>query len=152
VVVAAIRLISEQRRPKGDEAPRMAAPGLTLTGLVVGVVSSLAGVGGGVFSIPMMYSLLRFPLKKALGTSSATIVLTALAAVTGYIVRGWGNPLLPPHMLGYVDYRAAVPLAVMSIPLARVGASLAHKTKAETLRKFFAAFLLIIAVKMFFFP
>ena len=130
----------------------MGIAGLSLTGLVVGVVSSLAGVGGGIFSIPIMYSLLRFPLKKALGTSSATIVITALAAVTGYVVRGWGSPLLPPYTLGYVAYLAAIPLAVTSIPLARVGASIAHKTKADSLRKFFAAFLFVIAAKMFFFP
>jgi uncharacterized membrane protein YfcA len=152
VVVAAIRLLSEQRRPKGEEEPRMNVVGLSLTGLVVGMVSSLAGVGGGVFSIPIMYSILRFPLKKALGTSSATIVITAVAAVLGYMVRGWGNPILPPSTLGYVAYLAAIPLAVTSIPLARVGASLAHKTKADNLRKFFAAFLLVIAAKMFFFP
>lgn len=152
VVVAAIRLLSEQRKPKGEERPRMGFAGLSLTGLVVGVVSSLAGVGGGVFSVPIMYSLLRFPLKKALGTSSATIVITALAAVTGYIVRGWGSSLLPPHTAGYVAYLAAVPLAVTSIPLARLGASLAHRTKADSLRKFFAAFLFVIAAKMFFFP
>lgn len=152
VVVAAIRLLSEQRKPKGEERPRMGFAGLSLTGLVVGVVSSLAGVGGGVFSVPIMYTLLRFPLKKALGTSSATIVITALAAVTGYIVRGWGSPLLPPYTTGYVAHLAAIPLALTSIPLARVGASLAHKTRAENLRKLFAAFLLVIAAKMFFFP
>jgi len=152
VVVAAIRLLSEQRRPKGQEEPRMGIAGLSLTGLVVGVVSSLAGVGGGIFSIPIMYSLLHFPLKKALGTSSATIVITALAAVIGYVVRGWGSPLLPPYTLGYVAYLAAIPLAVTSIPLARVGASLAHRTKADSLRKLFAAFLFVIAAKMFFFP
>jgi hypothetical protein len=152
VVVAAIRLLSEQRRPKGEEEPRMNVARLSLTGLVVGVVSSLAGVGGGVFSIPIMYSLLHFPLKKALGTSSATIVITALAAVIGYVVRGWGNAILPPYTFGYVAYLVAIPLAVTSIPLARVGASLAHKTKADNLRKSFAAFLLVIAAKMFFFP
>lgn len=152
VVVAAIRLLSEQRKPKGEDHPRMGAAGLSLTGGVVGIVSSLAGVGGGVFSIPIMYSILRFPLKKALGTSSATIVITALAAVTGYVVRGWGNPILPPYTVGFVAYLAALPLALTSIPLARVGASLAHKMKADTLRKYFAAFLFVVATKMFFFP
>jgi uncharacterized membrane protein YfcA len=152
VVIAAIRLLSEQRKPKGEQEARPGAAGLSLTGVVVGVVSSLAGVGGGVLSIPIMYSLLHFPLKKALGTSSATIVITAVAAVIGYVVRGWGNPILPPSTLGYVDYLAAIPLAVTSIPLARVGASLAHRMHADTLRKYFAAFLLVIAAKMFFFP
>jgi uncharacterized membrane protein YfcA len=151
VVMAAVRLLSEQRKPKADPEPNTGVPALLATGVVTGAVSSLAGVGGGIFSIPMMYSLLHFPLKKALGTSSATIVITAVAAVAGYIIRGWGNPLLPSHTVGYVSYLAAIPLVVGSIPLARVGASLAHRTRSARLRTIFAVFLLVIAVRMFFF-
>lgn len=151
VGVAAVRLLTEQRKPAGNPAPRLGPAGLIPTGLVVGVVSSLAGVGGGVFSIPIMYGILHFPLKKALGTSSATIVITALAAVTGYVVRGWGNPLLPPGSLGYVAYLHAIPLVLTSIPMARVGAGIAHRTRTDVLRKVFAAFLVVIAGRMFFF-
>jgi uncharacterized membrane protein YfcA len=119
--------------------------------MVVGVVSSLAGVGGGVFSIPIMYSLLHFPLKRALGTSSATIVITAFAAAIGYVVRGWGNPILPPWTAGYVNVLHALPIIAATIPMAMTGATVASKTKAATLRKVFAGFLLLVALKMLFF-
>lgn len=151
VIVAALRLLSEQRKPKGEPEPRLGIPGLAGTGLVVGIVSSLAGVGGGVFSIPIMYTLLHFPLKRALGTSSATIVITALAAAAGYVVRGWGNPILPSGTAGYVDILHAIPVIAGTIPMAMVGATVAGKTKSATLRKVFAGFLLLVAVKMLFF-
>jgi uncharacterized membrane protein YfcA len=122
-----------------------------LTGGAVGIVSSLAGVGGGVLSIPLMYSFLHFPLKKALGTSSATIVITACAAAAGYGIRGWENPLLPDYTVGYVGYLYALPLLLGSIPMARVGATLAHRTRPAPLRKAFAVLLLVVAVKLFFF-
>lgn len=149
VVISAIRLLSEQRKPKGNPEPNTKPIPLVLTGLIVGAVSSLAGVGGGVFSIPIMYSLLHFPLKRALGTSSATIVITALAAATGYAVRGAGNPLLPSFTLGYVGYLYALPVVVTSLPLAHVGASVAHATQPALLKKIFAGFLIIIAATMF---
>ncbi|MBM2846787.1 MAG: putative rane transporter protein [Bacteroidetes bacterium] len=151
VTIASFRLLIESKKPKGEQKPNLGIPGLGATGGVVGIVSSLAGVGGGVFSIPMMYTLLKFPLKKALGTSSATIVITAFAATLGYVWKGWGNPLLPPHTLGYVDYLHSIPIIVGTLPFARLGASVAHKTHVDNLRKFYAVFLLIIAVKMFFF-
>lgn len=151
VVVAALRLFAETRKPKGSDGPKLDIAGLAGTGLVVGLVSSLAGVGGGVFSIPIMYTLLHFPLKRALGTSSATIVITALAGVTGYMIQGWGNPLLPRGTAGFVDILHAAPIVAGTVPLAMVGARLSEKTHPATLRRVFAAFLLIVAFKLFFF-
>lgn len=151
VVVAAIRLFAELHKPKGSEGPKLGLPGLLGTGLAAGLVSSLAGVGGGVITIPVMYSLLHFPLKRAFGTSSATIVVTALAGVVGYAVQGWGNLLLPGGTIGYVDYLRAIPVIVGTVPCAVAGARLSEKTHPATLRQIFAAFLLVVAIKLFFF-
>ena len=151
VIIAALRMFSERRAQQRDPAMRDGAPALLATGGVVGIVAPLAGVGGGVVSIPMMYSLLHFPLKKALGTSSATIVITALAASAGYVVRGWGNTLLPDNTLGYVAYLQALPLVITSLPMARVGARTAHHSHVNRLRRFFAVLLLVVAAKLLFF-
>ena len=154
VAVAAIRLLLESTRSAGEQAMRLAPAGLAGIGLITGAVSSLAGVGGGVFSIPMMYHFMRFPLKKALGTSSATIVITATAAMLGYVVQGWGEPLMENYRgftLGYVDYLHALPIIAGTLPFARLGATTAHKTHADRLRTLYGVFLLVIAVKMFFF-
>ena len=99
----------------------------------------------------MMYNMLKFPLKKALGTSSATIVITALASVIGYIIKGWNNPILPDYTLGYVDYVHSIPIILGTLPGATLGATVAHKTHADKLRKYFGMFLIVIAAKMFFF-
>jgi len=151
VILSALRLFSETRKPKLETMPPLRIPALLGTGLGVGLVSSLAGVGGGVLSIPIMHSILKFPLKKALGTSSATIVITALAAGTGYVVKGWGNTLLPEGTLGYVDWLHALPIIFGSIPLAAVGAQVANKTKVTVLKRVFALFLLVVAFRMLFF-
>jgi uncharacterized membrane protein YfcA len=152
VLLSAVHLFAETRKPKIEEMPPLRTPPLAGTGFLVGIVSSLAGVGGGVLSIPIMHSILKFPLKKALGTSSATIVITALAAGTGYVLKGWGNSLLPAAgTLGYVDWLHAVPLIAGSIPLAAVGAQVANKTKVSLLKRIFAVFLLVIAFRMLFF-
>jgi uncharacterized membrane protein YfcA len=151
VSIAAIRLLAEGQKPRQEPKPNLAPPGLAGTGFVVGIVSSLAGVGGGVFAIPMMYNFLKFPLKKALGTSSATIVITALASSIGYAVKGWGNTLLPEYTIGYVDYLHSIPLIIGTLPAATFGAMVAHKTDVDKLRKYYGMFLIVIAAKMFFF-
>jgi uncharacterized protein len=154
VAVTAVRLLSEKSGSKNETTMRLAPPTLAGIGLVTGLVSSLAGVGGGIFSIPMMYYLLKFPLKKALGTSSATIVITAGAAMAGYVVNGLGDPLMERYAgftVGYVDYLHALPVIAATIPLARLGAATAHRTNVDRLRILYAIFLLAIGVKMAFF-
>lgn len=150
LLLAAVQLLVSTKKHKGEEVPATYPPALLLSGLVVGLVSALAGIGGGIASIPIMHTILRFPFKKAVGTSSATIVITACAAGLGYVVRGWGNSSLPPFTLGYVDYLHAVPLILGSIPFAVLGARTAHRTDARLLTKIFAVFLVIIAFRMFF--
>jgi hypothetical protein len=73
-------------------------------------------------------------LQKALGTSSATIVITACAAGIGYVLRGWG--IAPSPFIGYVDYLHAMPLILGSIPCAMLGAGRPQTDKApdESLR------------------
>jgi len=151
ITFAAIRLLIESKRRKEDPELNPSPWVLGFIGVVAGLVSPLAGVGGGVFSIPMMYYMAKFPLKKALGTSSATIVITAIAASIGYIVKGWDNSLLPPHTWGYVDYFHAIPIIVGTLPFAQLGASAAQRNRVEVLRKAFAVFLLVVAMKIAFF-
>jgi hypothetical protein len=149
--VVAVQLLTSTKKLKGDQVPNTFAPSLLLGGLIVGLVSALAGIGGGIVSIPLMHSVFRFPFKKALGTSSATIVITACAAGAGYIIRGWGNSSLPPYTLGFVDYAHAVPVILGSVPLAILGANVAQKTEARRLKTLFAVLLVVVAFRMFFF-
>ena len=150
VAVSAARMLVEARKGADEPQPNLSLPGLGFIGVVVGLISALAGVGGGIFLIPMIYYLLKFPLKKALGTSSATIVITATAAALGYVIKGWGDSLLPEQTLGYVDYIHSIPIIIGTLLTARLGATVAHKTNVDVLRRIFAVFLLVVAAKMFF--
>jgi uncharacterized protein len=151
VLIAAVELLVSGKKIKGEQFPKPFPPALLLSGVCIGIVSAMAGVGGAIVSIPIMHSIFRFPFKKALGTSSATIVITALAGVAGYAVQGWGNFFLPPGTIGFVDYVHALPLIAGSIPLAVVGANLAHKTEPRRLTTLFAVFLVVVGFRMFFF-
>jgi uncharacterized membrane protein YfcA len=61
---------------------------LVLIGLVAGLFSSLFGVGGGIVIVPLLIIGASFGTKEATGTSLGAIVITALAGVTLYALRG----------------------------------------------------------------
>lgn len=120
------------------------------TGLIAGTISALAGIGGGVITIPMMYYLIRMPLKMAIGTSSATIVITSLFALIGYVINGLKHPGLPSWSVGFVDLQRGVVLAIGTVIFARVGAYVSFKTHPFRLRKCFAIYNIIVSIYMFF--
>lgn len=119
-------------------------------GFAAGVVSALAGVGGGGVTIPMMYYLLNMPLKLAIGTSSATIVITALFSVVGYIFNGIGRADLPNWSFGFVDFQRGAALVIGSLLVARIGAYVSFKTHPYHLRRFFALFLTLVSIYIIF--
>ena len=61
---------------------------LVLIGLVVGVFSSLFGVGGGIVIVPLLIMVAAFGTREATATSLGAIVITALAGVTLYALHG----------------------------------------------------------------
>jgi len=151
VMAAAIRMLTESEAQASKKLEFTSRPnplGLIGAGLVAGIASALAGIGGGVFTIPMMYYFLKMPLKLAIGTSSATIVITGLFSVTGYILNGIGRPGLPEWSLGFVDLERGVALAIGTLLLARAGAYVSFKTHPFLLRKLFALFVILIAIYM----
>lgn len=149
VIGAGLRMLTESRAKAERKLELTKSPsqiGLMGVGLVAGMVSALAGIGGGVVTIPMMYQLLKMPLRVAIGTSSAAIVITALFSVTGYIVNGIGHPDLPKWSIGFVDLQRGLSLAIGTVLLAKWGAYVSFKTHPFLLRKLFALFIILVAL------
>jgi len=153
VITAGIRMLTEteaQAQKKLDLSSRPSPIRLAVIGVTAGVVSALAGVGGGVITIPMMYYLTKMPLKLAIGTSSAAIFITAVFSVAGYVVNGMDREGLPPWSLGFVDLRWGAALAVGSLLMARVGAYVSFRIQPHRLRRLFAIFIISVSIYMLF--
>jgi uncharacterized membrane protein YfcA len=151
VMASAIKMLTESEAQAQRKLEFLSKPGLPRlmgVGLAAGIVAALAGVGGGVVTIPMMYYLLDMPLKLAIGTSSATIVITALFSVVGYILNGIGRAGLPEWSLGFVDLQRGAALAVGTMLMARTGAYVSFKTHPFRLKKLFAIFAILVSVYM----
>lgn len=149
VFFVAIRMLTEgeaQAQKRLELSSKVSPLRLLGVGLTTGMVSALAGIGGGVILIPMMYYFLNMPLKLVVGTSSATITMTAFSSVVGYVINGMARAHLPPWTLGFIDLQRGISLAIGSILLARVGAYVSFHIHPYRLRKLFALFILLIAV------
>ncbi len=119
-----------------------------LWGLVLGFITGLIGIGGGVLIIPIMLIFLNFNMHEAVGTSTAMMIFTALGGSLAYIILGWHHPGLPAYSLGYVNLLQWLLLAGTSVPMAQAGAHLAHKIPANSLKWLFIAIMIYMGLKM----
>jgi len=124
--------------------PRGSTEIYLLIGFLIGIVSGLAGIGGGVLLVPILVILLGYPMHTAVGTSSACLIFSSAGAVTAYVINGWGVVGLLPYTIGYMDLVTFAILAATTIPLARFGVRCAHGCTGRTLQIVFAGVLILI--------
>ncbi len=128
-----------------DEPPGQPARGLL--SIVIGVLSSLMGIGGGVFGVTLL-SIYGRTIHVAVATASGFGVAIGLPGALGFIAVGWGQEGLPPFSLGYVNMAGFAILAASAVFVAPVGAKLAHRLNAARLRQAFAIGLALVALNM----
>lgn len=119
-----------------------------VTGFAIGILSGLTGLGGGALLVPVLVLLFHYPIHRAVGTSSASLIFSSCGAVTAYMVTGWGVAGLPPYSLGYVDLLTFGLLAVTTIPAARIGVRFAHSCTGRNLQVLFAVLMVLIGFSM----
>jgi uncharacterized membrane protein YfcA len=112
---------------------------LILIGLVAGVFSGLIGIGGAIIIIPALVFILGMDQYSAQGTSLA-IMLPPIG-----LLAAWNY-----YKAGVLDLRYALIIAGAFFIGGYLGSKFALSIPEATLRRIFAAILLVIAVKMFF--
>lgn len=121
--------------------------GTSVAGLVIGGISSLVAIGGGILSVPFL-TWCNVRIQNAIATSAAIGMPLAFGGALGYILNGLGHPNLPENSLGFVYLPALGGLVSASVLMAPVGARLAHRLPVATLKRVFAVVTLLLAGKM----
>ena len=112
---------------------------LVLIGLAAGVLGGMFGVGGGLIIVPALMIALGLGPKEAQGTSVAVMLppIGILAAMNYY--KG-----------GYLNLKFALIIAFAFIVGGYFGSKWAIALPGPVIRKLFAGFMIITAVKMLF--
>ena len=121
--------------------------GMLTAGSVIGIFSSLVGIGGGTLSVPFL-TMCNVVIHTAIGTAAAIGLPIAIAGTAGYIWTGLGVDGLPPYCIGYVYLPALLGIVSASMLTAPIGVKLAHSLPVDKLKKIFAVLLIIVATRM----
>ena len=120
-------------------------PWLEMCAFVIGVISTLMGIGGATFTVPLL-TLHGRPLLQSVATATGIGPLIALPGILGYVISGWGAPALPDYSLGFVSLGALfiAPLSVLAAP---IGVRTAHSISKRNLEIAFATFLICVVAR-----
>jgi uncharacterized membrane protein YfcA len=147
---AATRLLLARESWKfGDDFPKGAL--MKVYGFIVGLLSTLMGVGGGLF-LNLLMTFYGRPIHQAVATSSALAVLISIPGAIGYVYAGWPAAahypqvaaLQLPFALGYISLIGAVLVMPTSLLTAPLGVRAAHAMSKRTLEMAFGVYMLIV--------
>jgi uncharacterized membrane protein YfcA len=144
-ILVAVQLLVDRQPVAHRALPGRA--GLGMAGVVIGAVSALLGVGGGTLTVPFLLWN-RVDIRKAVGTAATCGLPIALAGAAGFMLAGQGSEPTPGWSTGFVYWPAVAGIVLASVPLAPLGARLAHWLPHRLLQLIFAVFLAVVGARM----
>jgi uncharacterized membrane protein YfcA len=144
--LVALNMFFKEPLRLGNNFPKSRLLNIIMSSLI-GLVSSLMGVGAGTLGVPALVAL-SVPIHKAIGTAAALGLFIAVPATLGLAFSGFNIPNRPPMSIGYVNLIAFFIMFPLTVFFAPVGVKLAHRINQRALKSIFGIFLIITSIKM----
>lgn len=112
-----------------------------------GFVAALAGIGGGGVMVPILNLYYKKAFKKAVSISSLAIVFISLSGWL-QLVFSKNEQALTPYHYGFVDFGAALPLAIGGLLGGFIGALMNLKIDRKYLQYAFSLLAVGMAIKL----
>jgi len=145
LIVAIKMILPFDGRTLTAEVPRSALTAMIPT--TIGTISTMMGIGGGSLTVVTL-TLMSQSIHRAVGTSALFGLVISVPAAIGFVYAGWGNEMLPPGSVGFVNLIGFVLIAPTTVLAAPLGARIAHSLSRRTLGFSFGIFLLLVSVRM----
>lgn len=104
---------------------------------LIGILSGMLGITGGIIKLPIMVLLCGVPMDIAVATSTVMVAVTALSGVAGHALHG------------QVEWRTALILAIAAVLGGLIGSKLSISMNKDKLKKAFGVVVWLIAVRLF---
>jgi uncharacterized membrane protein YfcA len=144
VILIALQMVFGSRKASQHTIGKAGLGGI---GVGTGFICALMGIGGGALIVPALMWF-QVNIRKAIGCAAFSGIIVAIFGTLNFVIMGWKNPDLPEWSLGYVYLPATFGIIATSMLTAPMGAKLGQKLDTVKLKKVFAAFLVLVSIRM----
>lgn len=116
-------------------------------GFLIGVLSSLLGIGGGTFSVPILIGY-HLTIPQATGTSSVATLLSAFIGSVSYLIIGLYSGQHIPHTFGFIQLPAFLAISLASVCTTSFGVHLAHRLPVSLIKRILGCVMLFTGINM----
>jgi Predicted permeases len=149
VVLGASFKINSKKGMNEDPEKIVSSPALyAVCGAAMGIIAGLTGIGGGLILVPLLVFAMKVPFRQAVGTSSATIVLTAAGGVIGHMINGIGMTGLPPYSIGYVNLIIWTAIVIPGILCSGLSSRYSYKVNQKYVQFLFSGITFLVGIGM----
>ncbi|AEK19951.1 hypothetical protein GYY_05430 [Methanococcus maripaludis X1] len=150
LIILSLNMALSKSDPKLENSQEIKYLPVIFCGFLIGILSSMFGIGGGTIAIPILTIFLKTPIKKSIGTSLGMMVIISLSGSLGYFTNSVAIPQAYNYLnfIGYVSLTSVLSIGVMSIIFSRYGAKLSNRINASLLKKFFGIILMFVGLTM----
>lgn len=141
MIVAAVLMFRNaggRKQSSHDSEPTRSVLLVAPVGFGVGVLTGLAGIGGGFMIVPALVLLLSMPIRQAVGTALLVITFNASAGFSGYL----GHVAIPWRFLA--GFTAVAMVGII------IGTRIHQRVPQAALKRMFAVFLVLVGGYMFY--
>lgn len=121
-----------------EEPDRPRGPLLAVLGLVIASLSTMCGIGGGLFTAPLLHYVFKVPLKRSVATALCLVWCVSLSATISEAL----------HPAGALHPRLVLALIAGALVGAQIGFQLAQRLPTHILKLVFCVVLLAVGSKM----
>lgn len=124
------------RRNFNGEHYTVALPLVLTATALIGLLSGMLGITGGIIKLPIMVLLCGVPMDIAVATSTVMVAVTALSGVAGHALNG------------SLDWRTGMLLAIAAVIGGLIGSRISLSMDKVRLKKWFGIVVWLVALRM----
>lgn len=148
--ISALKVLTRKEHQIASEVITQKRFPFMIMGFLGGILSPLAGVGGGIIMVPIMLTVFKLNPRKSAGTSSCLIPFIAGSSLIGRIWSGWGISYENYNFnFGYLIPEIAIPIILGMLSTVVLGAKFNRHVDKNILKYVTVATFILLSIKMF---
>ncbi|MHA1231458.1 MAG: sulfite exporter TauE/SafE family protein [Candidatus Helarchaeota archaeon] len=153
-IISSYKYVKTKIKPK-NFLPKIYKKKSYILGYSSGLIAHFIGIGGGLFYLSILNTILEIPIQIATLLSLSTMIIGSSIGFSMFLVFGYHDYMInsseyPPFTIGWFNYLAFLCIGIPSLIFAQIGPILANKISPKKFKILIVCLYIIIGIWLIF--